>query len=88
MARETYEDALNEAVQLLIAQNEHSGPVIQNLLDRLHRDPELQRILLGFELPKDDDVEATRLVRDRGVPAVHELVTRATNRLQSGYRRQ
>ena len=85
MAIETYEDALGEAVELLLAHNEHSGPVTQHLLNRLHRDAALQRVLLGRELPADEN-EANALMRSRGVSSVHGLVSRAGKRIRDGYR--
>ena len=85
MTLETYEDALGETVELLLSHNEHTGPVTQHLLDRLHRDAALQKILLGRELPADEN-EANALMRGRGVSAVHGLVSRAGKRIRDGYR--
>lgn len=82
---QTYEDAIGEAVQLLISHGEQPGPVTEYFFDRLRRDPELQTILLGESLP-DDETAASRVIHDRGVDAVHGLMNRALNRLRSGRR--
>lgn len=80
---QTYEDAISEAVQLLISHGEQPGPVTEYLFDRLRRDVELQTVLLGEPLP-DDSTAASRIIHDRGVDAVHGLMNRALNRLRAG----
>lgn len=82
---ETYEEALGEAVQLLISHGEQRGPVTEHFYDRLHRDPELQTVLLGAALPTSAD-EANRIIHERGVNAVHSLINRAMKRLQATHR--
>jgi hypothetical protein len=82
---ETYEEALGEAVQLLIAHGEQRGRVTEHFYDRLHRERDLQVVLLGAELP-DNAEEASRTIRERGVNAVHSLINRAMKRLHSAHR--
>lgn len=82
---ETYEEALGEAVQLLISHGEQRGPVTEHFFDRLRRERDLQLVLLGAELP-DDEADASRIVHDRGVNAVHSLLNRAMKRLQASHR--
>lgn len=84
---ETYEQALGEAVQLLISHGEQRGPVTEHFYDRLRREPDLQVVLLGAELPHNNE-EASRIIHDRGVNAVHNLINRAANRLQATHRPQ
>ena len=79
---ETYEDALDEAVQLLFSHGEQRGPVTEHFYSRLRREPDLQRVLLGAELPEAED-QASHIIHERGVNAVHTLLNRAMNRLQS-----
>lgn len=78
---ETYEEALSEAVQLLISHGEQRGPVTEYFYDRLRRERDLQIVLLGAELPASE-VDASRIIHDRGVNAVHSLLNRAMKRLQ------
>jgi len=80
----TYDDAIDEAVRLLLAYGEQSGPVTQRLYDRLHRDPALQQILLGDALPEDPG-EAATVIRTRGPDAVHNLMNRAVNRVRRSH---
>ncbi len=80
----TYEDAVSEAVQELIAHGHEPGPVTEHFYDRLRRDTELQRVLLGDHLPEDPEA-ANALIRERGTDAVHSLMNRALKRLRSGY---
>ncbi|GEM_PF-3982634 len=82
---ETYEDALGEAVQLLLSHGEQRGPVTEHFYDRLRRERDLQVILLGEELPSSE-VDASRIIHDRGVNAVQTLLNRAMKRLQSVHR--
>jgi hypothetical protein len=79
----SYEDAIGEAVQLLISHGEQPGPVTEHLFERLRRDPELQTVLLGEPLP-DDESAASGIIHGRGVEAVHGLMNRALNRLRHG----
>lgn len=79
---ETYEEALGEAVQLLISHGEQRGPVTEHFYDRLRRERDLQVILLGAELPENEE-DASRIIHDRGVNAVHSLINRAMKRLQA-----
>ena len=79
---ETYEEALSEAVQLLISHGEHTGPVTEHFYDRLRREEDLQKVLLGEALPSDPE-QASRIIRERGVDAVHDLMNRAINRLRA-----
>lgn len=82
---QTYEEALNEAVQLLISHGEHRGPVTEHFYDRLRNEPDLQQVLLGEPLPHNTE-EANRVIRDRGVEAVHKLMNLASKRLRSAHR--
>lgn len=81
---ETYEEALGEAVQLLISHGEKRGPVTEHFFERLRREPDLQLILLGERLP-EDSAEAGRVIHDRGVNAVHTLMNRAVKRLHAAH---
>lgn len=82
---DTYEEALGEAVQLLFSHGEQRGPVTEHFFDRLRRERDLQVILLGAELPEQEE-EASRIIHDRGVNAVHTLLNRAMKRLQATHR--
>ncbi len=82
---ETYEEALGEAVQLLFSHGEQRGPVAEHFYNRLRRERDLQVVLLGAELP-ESEVDASRIIHDRGVNAVHSLLNRAMKRLQSTHR--
>lgn len=82
---ETYEEALGEAVQLLISHGEEPGPVTEHFYDRLRRERDLQAVLLGEELPADKG-EANRLIHEHGVDAVHSLINHAKKRLQATHR--
>lgn len=82
---ETYEEALDEAVQLLISHGEQRGPVTEHFYDRLRRERDLQLVLLGAELPENEE-DANRIIHDRGVNAVHSLLNRAMKRLQATHR--
>jgi hypothetical protein len=82
---ETYEEALGEAVQLLISHGEQRGPVTDHFYARLRRERDLQIVLLGEELPRSEE-EASRVIHDRGVNAVHSLINRAMKRLQATHR--
>lgn len=82
---DTYEEALGEAVQLLISHGEQRGPVTEHFYDRLRRERDLQVVLLGAELP-DKEEEASRIIHDRGVNAVHSLINRAMQRLLATHR--
>lgn len=81
---QTYEDAVNEAVQLLVAHGEQRGPVTEYFYDRLHHDRELQQVLLGQALP-DDPAEAAAVIRRRGIDVIHGLMNRAVKRLSHAH---
>lgn len=82
---DTYEEALSEAVQLLISHGEQRGPVTEHFFHRLRRERDLQVILLGAELPENEE-EASRVIQERGVNAVHSLINRAMKRLEATHR--
>ena len=82
---QSYEEAISEAVQLLISHGEHRGPVTEHFYDRLRSESDLQQVLLGERLP-DNPEEANRIIRERGVEAVHKLMHRASKRLNSAHR--
>lgn len=82
---ETYEEVLGEAVQLLFSHGEERGPVAEHFYNRLRRERDLQVVLLGAELP-ENEVDASRIIHDRGVNAVHSLLNRAMKRLQATHR--
>lgn len=79
---ETYEEALGEAVQLLISHGEERGPVTEHFYERLRRERDLQIVLLDEELPAREE-EANRIIHERGVNAIHGLLNHAMKRLQA-----